>query len=576
MTRTLTGRAAAPGAAAGPSFPVTTSTDVVPFEDERTTSADAERARLTEALGTAEGQLRELAERIGDEIGEEEAEIFEAHAEFAADPELASRAGQAIDDGASAERAAADAFETFRRLLASSPSEYLAARAEDLDDVRDRVIAILQGRETDVPLPLEPSVVVARELTPSQTASIPRHLILAIVTETGSPTSHAAILARSLGIPAVVACDGVTTAASAGTTVAVDGRRGDVLVDPSPDELERVQARIREERARREELEALRHEPGRTVDGQRIEIAANIGSPEDLAVAVEAGAEGSGLVRTEFLFLERRAAPSVDDQVGFYTEVLAAFPGQRVVFRTMDIGADKPLPFVTRDPEENPALGLRGIRLSLEQRSLLIDQVRALLRAREAVRGAEAGRLAIMFPLVSTARELEDARRILDEVADEEGIDLDGVEVGAMIEVPSAALAARRVAAHADFLSVGTNDLLQYLFAADRLNGLVSDLADVLDPDVLRLIGSVVAAGHDAGAWVGVCGEAASDPTIAAALVGLGVDELSMTRVAIPEVKDTLRHLDRGDCRAAVEAAIAEAPDAAAARALIEERLGLS
>lgn len=576
MSTRLTGRAASPGAALAPAFPVSAArpaTAAVP--ESRTGSADDEKSRLADALERAERELTVLAERVTNAAGEAEGEIFEAHAEFAADPELQSLADTAIDEGASAERATIDAFGTFRDLLAGSSSEYLAARAEDLDDVRDRVVALLMGFDTFVPVPEETSVIVAHELSPSQTASIPRDLIAGVAVETGSPTSHAAILARSLGIPAVVAVDGLLDALHEGVDVAIDGSDGVLLVDPSDNERELVAERIRIEDKRRSQLTALRDEPGRTADGRAVELAANIGTPEDLAVAVEAGAEGSGLVRTEFLFLDRRTPPSVDDQAGFYIDVLRAFPGQRVVFRTMDVGADKPLAFVEREPEDNPALGLRGIRLSLQRPELLRDQLAALLRAREAVRDEEAGRLAVMFPLVAKASELAEARALFEQVADEEGVDLDGVEVGVMVEVPSAALAAARLAEHADFLSIGTNDLLQYLFAADRVNGAVGDLADVFEPDVLDLVGRVVTAGHEAGAWVGVCGEAASDPTVAAALVGLGVDELSMTRVAIPEVKDTLRDLASSDCEAAVRAAIDEAPDGTAARSLLEERLGL-
>ena len=576
MSTRLTGQAAAPGAALAPAFPVSaplSASAAVP--EQRSGTAAEEKARLGDALARAEQELNLLAERVAKAAGDAEGEIFEAHAEFAADPELRSMAEDAIDDGTAAERAAITAFDTFRELLAGSSSEYLAARAEDLDDVRDRVVAILMGFDTFVPVPDEPSIIVAHELSPSQTASIPREVIAGIAVETGSPTSHAAILARSLGIPAVVACEGLLDRLEEGAVVAVDGRDGVVLVDPTEDERHVVEERIRVEDKRRAELTALRDEPGATADGRRVELAANIGTPDDLAVAVEAGAEGSGLVRTEFLFLDRKTPPSIDDQVGFYTEVLRAFPGHRVVFRTMDVGADKPLAFVEREPEDNPALGLRGIRLSLARVPLLRDQLVALLRAREQVRGEDAGRLAIMFPLVAKATELAQARALLTEAAEDEAVDLDGVEVGAMVEVPSAALAARRLAAHADFLSIGTNDLLQYLFAADRVNGAVGDLADVCEPDVLALLGDVIAAGHDGGAWVGVCGEAASDPTVAAALVGLGVDELSMTRVAIPEVKDTLRSLTAEACRAAVETAVAEAADGVEARAILERELGL-
>ncbi|MFP4635297.1 MAG: phosphoenolpyruvate--protein phosphotransferase [Nitriliruptoraceae bacterium] len=577
MSTTLSGTAAAPGAALAPAFVLRAdAAGATPLPATRRGSADAEVARLEQALKAAEQQLRELAEQVAETAGREEGDIFEAHAEFAADPELASMARESISDGASAERAVSTAFDTFREALAASSSEYLAARADDLVDVRDRVVAILQGREVLVAAPEQRSVIVARELSPSQTASLPRALIAALVTETGSPTSHAAILARSLGIPSVVACEGLLQAVDAagdGVELAIDGRRGEIVLAPDEQVRREIEERIAEEGRRRSELESIRQRPGQTADGHRVELAANIGSPQDLPPAIEAGAEGSGLVRTEFLFQERRSAPSVDVQVGFYVEVLRAFPGQRVVFRTMDVGADKPLPFVERDPEDNPALGLRGIRLHLARPDLLRDQLRALLRARAAVADEDAGKLAVMFPLVATARELSAAREHLVEVAAEEGIDLDELEVGAMVEVPSAALGAARIAEHADFLSIGSNDLLQYLFAVDRLHGGVAELANPFEPDALALFGQVVEAGHANGAWVGVCGEAASDPVFAAAMVGLGVDELSMTRVAIPEVKDALGRVELETCREAVRAALAEGTDATSVRQLLEDGL---
>jgi phosphoenolpyruvate-protein phosphotransferase len=579
VTTTLTGRPAAPGAALAPAFALADAPGAdQPLPAARQGDVDTEVARLDAALATAGEQLTALAERVAESAGEDEAEIFEAHAEFAEDPELRDQAVEAIADGASAERAVVAAFGAFRELLAASASEYLAARAEDLDDVRDRVVALLQGRAVDVTAPTVRSVVLARELTPSRTASLPRELIAALVTETGSPTSHAAILARSLGIPAVVACDGVLAAVEAAgddVEVAVDGRSGEVVVAPDQRLRAEVADRIDAEAARRESLETLRDEPGRTADGHRVELAANLGDPGDLEAAITAGAEGSGLVRTEFLFQERTDEPSVDDQVGFYLEVLRAFPGQRVVFRTMDIGADKPLAFVAREPEENPALGLRGIRLHLARPELFRDQLRALVRAHRAVAGEDAGRLAVMFPLVAVPSELLAARNLLAAAAEDEGVSLDGVEVGMMVEVPSAAIGASRFAEHVDFLSIGTNDLLQYLFAVDRLNGAVAELADVCDPVALGLIGRVIADGHAGGAWVGVCGEAASDPVVAAALVGLGADELSMTRVAIPEVKDVLRSLELERCQQAVRSAIEEGADGPEVRVLLEEHLGL-
>lgn len=576
MSTTLSGRPAAPGAALAPAFVVEPVPILGGFPETASRGPEEELARLLGALDRAEAELRELARTVSSAAGEDEGEIFEAHAEFVADPELIRLTKETVKAGASAERAVVDAFGTFRELLLASASEYLAARAADLDDVRDRVVKILLGLSTSVDIPERRSVIVARELTPSQTASIPVDFIAGIVTETGSPTSHAAILARALGVPAVVACEGLLAAMRFDVEVAIDGRVGEAIVDPDSSEREAIVRRQEEEERRRGALDALRDEPGRTADGHQIELAANIGSVDHIPAAIEAGGEGSGLVRTEFLFLGRMAAPSVEEQTKLYAEILRGFPGRRVVFRTLDAGADKPLPFVDRGAEENPALGLRGIRLSLRRPDLFRDQLRALLRARAEVAGEGGGRLAIMFPLVATTAEVEAAVDTFQAVAADEGANAEEIEVGVMIEVPSGALGAARLARHADFLSIGTNDLIQYLFAVDRLNGAVAEIGDVLDPDVLDLIRRVIEAGHANDAWVGVCGEAAGDPVVASGLVGLGVDELSMTGVAIPEVKDALRRLTLKACRDAVDEAIAEAEDAAESRRILEGKLGIS
>ena len=576
MSTRLSGRPAAPGAALAPAFVMEPQPFLGGFSETASGGSKEELARLLGALDRAEGELRELARTVSSATGEDEGEIFEAHAEFVVDPELIRLAKDAVEAGASAERAVVDAFGNFRELLMASASEYLAARTADLDDVRDRVVKILLGLSTSVDVPEQRSVIVARELTPSQTAIIPVDVIAGIVTETGSPTSHAAILARALGVPAVVACEGLLAAMRIDVEVAIDGRVGEAIVDPDSSEREAIVRRQEEEERRRDVLGRLRDEPGQTADGHHIELAANIGAIEHIPGAVEAGGQGSGLVRTEFLFLGRMATPSVEEQTKIYAEILRGFPGRRVVFRTLDAGADKPLPFVDRGAEENPALGLRGIRLSLRRPDLFRDQLRALLRARAEVAGEGAGRLAIMFPLVATAAELETAVDTFRTVAADEGADPREIEVGVMIEVPSGALAAARLARHANFLSIGTNDLIQYLFAVDRLNEAVAEIGDVIDPDVLDLIRRVVEAGHANDAWVGVCGEAAGDPVVASALVGLGVDELSMTGVAIPEVKDALRRLTLKACRDAVDEAIAEAADAAESRRILEEKLGIS
>ncbi|MBW3602848.1 MAG: phosphoenolpyruvate--protein phosphotransferase [Actinobacteria bacterium] len=569
MSTWLQGRGASPGVAVAPAFVVAPRERPDELPDAHDGDARRERRRLDEALEQAERDLRDIAEAMTTAADEGQGAIFEAHAEFVADPELASLAREAIDKGTSAEKAVRDAFDEFSGLLAASADEYLAARAADLDDARDRVVDILTGAGP-APVPTRRCVVVATDLTPSDTARLPTELIAGIACEQGSSVSHAAIIARSIGIPAVVGTSGLLETVAADTLVGVDGSTGEVVADPDEEARRDLDERAADERERRRRLASLKGEEGRTSDGRRVEVAANLNGPDAVDPAVEEGAEGSGLVRTEFLFQDRSEAPDVDLQVEQYQTILRAFPNHRVVVRTMDIGADKPLPFVDRDPEQNPALGVRGLRLGLVMPDLLRDQLRALLRARAGLR--DAARLAIMFPMVSVPGELTDARRMLEEVAGEEDADLDGVEVGAMIEVPAAALAARRLAREADFLSVGTNDLLQYLFAADRLLADVAGLPDPLVPEVLGLLDRVVADAHAEGAWIGVCGEAAADPVHAAAFVGLGVDELSMSAASILEIKDLLRRVDAGRLRKAVEAAIA-APDAGRARTCVEEAI---
>lgn len=567
MGTTLQGRASSPGVALAGAFVIRKVE--VDTQAEAVGTPEEEKARADAALEQVEATLTELAESKRETLGDE-ADIFLAHADFAGDPEIADLVHDAIDEGASAPRAVTRAFDSFRALLEKSGDEYMAGRATDIDDVRDQVLAVLAGAQ-DAPVPTERSVVVAHELTPSQTARLPRELIAGVACAAGSPTSHAAILARSLGIPAVMGVTDLLQNVDDGVALALDGEAGTLIVAPDDDERGTFEQRIAEQAQRRERLVALRDQPGATADGHHVELAANIGGLEDVASAAEHGAEGSGLVRTEFLFQESAEEPSIEEQADFYAKVLAGMPGHRVVFRTMDVGADKPLPFVVRDPEENPALGVRGIRLGLVEPDLLVNQLRALLRARDP--DAPQGTLAVMFPLVSTPDEVRRARDAFARAAEAEGTDHSNVEVGIMIEVPAAALSAHRLAPLVDFFSVGTNDLLQYLFAADRLLAEVADLPDVCDPDVLRLLGTVVDAAHEHGAWVGVCGESAADPASAAAYVGLGIDELSMTAASIPALKDALRQVELPTLREAVVAA-QDTADATAARKVLGGALG--
>lgn len=557
MTWTLWGRAAAPGVAIGPAFLLRTEQRAV----GRAVAGDP-LAALDAALEDAERDLLALGATMAERVGPDEAEILASHAVIARDPELRALAAEGIAAGRAPAEALTAAFDTFIALLADVGGEVFGERTADLTDVRDRIVDALEGRSTAVVLPDVPVVLVSPELLPSHTAAFPPELLLGIVTETGSPTSHASILARAMGIPAIVGCEGATTAVAEAEFFAIDGGTGEVVVDPTEDDLVRLRGAASRLARREVRLRALRDRDGATADGVRVELSANIGSPHDLELAVAVGAEGAGLVRTEFLFAGRRTAPDVDEQAVLYSRILGAFPGRRVIFRTMDIGADKPLPFVRRGREENPSLGLRGLRLHLAERDLLRTQLSAVLRASNGPSGSKTagGRAALMFPMVSAPRELDEALAELGDVAAAVGTGAEGLEVGVMVEVPSAALDAARLASRVAFLSVGTNDLVQYVFAADRLNHAVSATGDAADPVVLRLIGSVAVHGTAHGAWTGVCGEAAGDPGLALILVGLGVRELSMSARSIPAVKDALRRFTLADCRELAE--LATAPDA--------------
>jgi phosphocarrier protein FPr len=430
--------------------------------------------------------------------------------------------------------------ETADRFRAIEDS-YMRARAADVLDVGRRVIDHLVGGPPAAFALSEPSIVVAVDLNPSDTAQLDPALVLGLCTELGGATSHSAILARALGIPAVVGVEGASAALPEGALIGLDGGQG--IVWPQPDEAEiaelaaRREAWINEQQRRKE----AGRQPAVTTDGHRVEIGANIGGPNDVPVALEYGAEGVGLLRTEFLFLQRAAPPTEEEQVEVYRAIAGSMGERPVIVRTLDVGGDKPVPFVDLDPEDNPFLGLRGIRLCLAYPDLFHTQIRAILRA------SAAGRLKLMFPMVGSVEEFRAARALVDEAQQElraAGIPFDEkMEIGIMVEVPSAVVVADQLAGEVDFFSIGTNDLTQYVMAADRGNAHVANLADALQPAVLRMIHQAVEQAHDHGIWVGMCGELAGNPLAAPLLVGLGLDELSMSAPSIPAVKDAIRSL---------------------------------
>ncbi|WP_044440435.1 phosphoenolpyruvate--protein phosphotransferase [Agreia bicolorata] len=491
-----------------------------PQDAPSTLSVDAEKERAAVALAATAAGIRARGERAGGSAKD----VLEAQAFMAEDPTLSDDVKARIGTGKTAERAVFEAFASFRDLLVSMGG-YMGERATDLDDVSQRVVAQLQGVEAPgVPDPDHQFVLVARDLAPADTALLNLDKVLGLITSDGGPTSHTAILAREKSIVAVVGAAGALEIAN-GTTVVVDASTGTITVDPNEDQRFAAKMAIQE----RASLAKAPAGPGRLADDTEIPLLANLGSAGGAEEAVELGAEGVGLFRTEFLFLDSAQAPTVEEQQAQYSSLFAAFPGKKVVVRALDAGADKPLSFLNDAPEENPALGLRGLRALRANEQILRDQLTA-------IRNAEAENTAdvwVMAPMVSTLEET----RYFTSIAREIGLKTAGV----MIEVPSSALLADRILVDADFASIGTNDLTQYTLAADRLLGSVASFQDPWHPAVLRLVGEVGKAGAALGKPVGICGEAAADPLLAVVLVGLGATSLSMSPAALADVRAELR-----------------------------------
>jgi len=540
----LTGLSGAPGIASGPARHFKVPEPEIPTG--RAGDPQTEWEALTRAREQVRAEIRATRDSVAARAGDYNAAIFDAHLLFLDDEALLTPARRAIfEAGENAARAWHDATAAVAAEYRALDDEYMRARAEDLTGVARQVVAALTGGGAATLSGA--GILVAPELTPADTASLDRTLVLGIATAAGSPTSHSAILARSLGIPAAVGLGEPLLGVPEGTELLLDGDAGTVEVEPA-DELvadyER-QAVERERSARRARDAAA--EPAETRDGRRIEVVANIGSPEDVPAAIKNGAEGVGLLRSEFLFLDRDSMPSEDEQYEAYTLIAERLEGRPLILRTLDVGADKPLPYLRQRPEANPFLGVRGVRLALEQPELLETQLRAALRT------AADHPLKVMFPMVATLDEYRRARGVLDGVRAGTPVE---VEVGVMIEVPAAALAAEQFAPEVDFFSLGTNDLTQYTMAAERGNAAVAGLADGLHPAVLVLIRTVAEAADRHGVWAGVCGELAADPAAVPVLVGLGVTELSANAPAIPAVKQAVREVDTDVARGLAEEAL--------------------
>jgi multiphosphoryl transfer protein len=519
--------------------------------------ADAEWRRLESARESARSAIEHDRDEVARRSSAGEAAIFTAHVALLDDEALADAARARIDAGDAAEAAWYGATRQTADAWRALDDELMRERAVDVEDVCRRVLAALGGGGSGAGISGD-GVLVVPELTPADAAGLDTGLVRGIAAARGTATAHAAILARALGIPAVVGLGDAVLAVDEGTLVLLDGGEGTVQVAPDEDLVVRAQQERELAAQRRDRARAHACEPAVTRDGVTIEVAANLGGAGGALAAVELGADGVGLLRTEFLFLDRPEIPDEDEQAEAIASIAAELGGRPLVVRTMDVGADKPLPALPMPAEQNPFLGRRGIRLSLEYPELLATQLRAVLRV------AAEHQVKVMFPMVSTVGELEAARAMVADARAATGVDAP-LEVGIMVEVPSAALQARQLAAAADFFSIGTNDLTQYTMAAERGNEHVGELLTGPHPAVLRLIQETVSGAQAHGRWVGVCGELAGDPAVAVLLVGLGVRELSMAPPLVPEVKEALRSVTLHDAADAAARAL-EARDAAEAR----------
>lgn len=522
---------------------------------------EAEISRLTTAVATAVEELVRVKERMRNEMGEESAHIFRSQQTFLEDETILGEIQETVRNRrVSAEAAVQEVFGTYLSMFEElGEDDYNRARMTDLDDVQKRLLRNLMGNEeTDLSALEKDSIVVATELFPSDTAGMNADNVVGMITEKGGLTSHVAILARNRGIPAAVGVENACSEVTEGETLwldATDPEMGTVYVSPDPDTVRKLEERREREQARQAALAQEKELAAVTSDGHEVTVSANVGSEEEIPWARDAGADSVGLFRSEFLFMNQSSLPGEERQYEVYRRAAETFSDGFVILRTIDIGGDKPIASISLPEESNPFLGYRGVRISLDNPSLLRDQVRAALRA------STKGRMKLMFPMISGPNEM---KRLLAAVGDikseltRDGIDYDAdAEVGIMVEVPSAVFMARELATLVDFVSIGTNDLTQYLLAADRMNEKVGDYYQPFHPAVFRAIEVVVEALHAEGKWVGVCGELAGMPLAVPALVGLGVDELSMSPKALAEAKHIIRRTDMGSIRDTVEKVMA-------------------
>jgi phosphoenolpyruvate-protein phosphotransferase (PTS system enzyme I) len=517
------------------------------FVQKTIDDAAAEVDRFRKAIEKSKSELEAIRDRAKVDLGADKAAIFEAHLLVLSDPELNAPIEDKIQsEKVNAESALKETADMFIMMFEQMDNEYMKERAADIRDVTKRVLAHLLGVQLVNPSMIaEEVIIVAEDLTPSDTAQLNRQFVLGFTTNIGGRTSHSAIMARSMEIPAVVGTKTATEEINNGDLVIVDGLKGEVHINPTPELVEQYRNVHNEYEVQKAEWAKLVNEPTVTSDDHHVELVANIGTPKDLKGVIENGGEGVGLYRTEFLYMGRDQLPTEEEQFESYKAVLEGLNGKPVVVRTLDIGGDKELPYLDLPKEMNPFLGFRAIRLCLEEQDIFRTQLRALLRA------SNYGNLKIMFPMIATLDEFRDAKSILEEekqklIAEGQKVS-DDIELGIMVEIPSTAILADQFAKEVDFFSIGTNDLIQYTMAADRMNQRVSYLYQPYSPSILRLVKMVIDASHAEGKWTGMCGEMAGDETAIPVLLGLGLDEFSMSATSILKARSLIRNLKKSD-----------------------------
>jgi len=524
--------------------------------DKKIYDVEKEIEKLDHALLISEIEIKKIRDKTVKNIDKKHGAIFDAHLEILKDPELYSETVEIIKtEKLNSAKAFQNIVNKYVNIFKNMDNEYMRERAGDILDVSDRILSHLLNIKIKDPGLLEKEgVIVAEDLTPTDTASINKKHVKGFATEGGGRTGHSSIMARTLEIPAVVGAKKIMENCSDGDSIIIDGKEGLVVINPNKNQLEEYERKRNKNEEDKKRLEKFKNQKSKTKDGKIIELAGNIGSPEDLQGVINNGGEGIGLYRTEFLFMGKQYCPTEEEQFQAYKSVLEQMKEKPVIIRTLDIGGDKSVKYMDTAKEMNPFLGNRAIRLCLEQHDIFREQIRALLRA------SIYGNLKIMFPMIATIEELTDAKKMIEickSELEEEGIEVnDEMDVGIMIEVPSAAILADQFAKEVDFFSIGTNDLIQYTFAADRMNEKVSYLYQPYNPALLRLIKIVVDASHKEGKWTGMCGEIAGNEKIIPLLIGLGLDELSMSASSILKIREIIGKIEYKKAKAIVKKAI--------------------